>query len=116
MRCQRSSAPRVYCVRPLTQPPLPMVIGTSVVADTVMRLRSGRIVQSRLPCASFGASVTDVFAASSAISACASGRVANSTRSQEHTSELQSLMRISYAVFCLKKETHILYHHFNFGK
>src|SRR3546814_9699503 len=27
------------------------------------------------------------------------------TRSEEHTSELQSLMRISYAVFCLKKKT-----------
>src|SRR3546814_2451507 len=44
-----------------------------------------------------------------------------STRSEEHTSELQSLMRISYAVFCLKKKTnkiqkintirHILYNH-----
>src|SRR3546814_8174948 len=30
-------------------------------------------------------------------------------RSEEHTSELQSLMRISYAVFCLKKKT-ITYH------
>src|SRR3546814_7581678 len=29
-----------------------------------------------------------------------------SLRSEEHTSELQSLMRISYAVFCLKKNTH----------
>src|SRR3546814_1190080 len=28
-----------------------------------------------------------------------------SMRSEEHTSELQSLMRISYAVFCLKKKT-----------
>src|SRR3546814_8990140 len=27
-------------------------------------------------------------------------------RSEEHTSELQSLMRISYAVFCLKKNNH----------
>src|SRR3546814_2687051 len=55
-----------------------------------------------------------------AISACASStRIAagpiaricapplvsgNMTRSEEHTSELQSLMRISYAVFCLKKK------------
>src|SRR3546814_3739691 len=30
--------------------------------------------------------------------------VAPSPRSEEHTSELQSLMRISYAVFCLKKK------------
>src|SRR3546814_3722740 len=29
-------------------------------------------------------------------------------RSEEHTSELQSLMRISYAVFCLKKKTIII--------
>src|SRR3546814_8187861 len=29
----------------------------------------------------------------------------NRPRSEEHTSELQSLMRISYAVFCLKKKT-----------
>src|SRR3546814_9582007 len=28
------------------------------------------------------------------------------TRSEEHTSELQSLMRTSYAVFCLKKKNH----------
>src|SRR3546814_3310409 len=31
-------------------------------------------------------------------------------RSEEHTSELQSLMRISYAVFCLKKKKHTLPH------
>src|SRR3546814_2521722 len=30
-------------------------------------------------------------------------------RSEEHTSELQSLMRISYAVFCLKKKKHKKY-------
>src|SRR3546814_2320483 len=30
---------------------------------------------------------------------------AEEVRSEEHTSELQSLMRISYAVFCLKKKT-----------
>src|SRR3546814_1441969 len=31
-------------------------------------------------------------------------RAADAARSEEHTSELQSLMRISYAVFCLKKK------------
>src|SRR3546814_5459268 len=30
--------------------------------------------------------------------------IATESRSEEHTSELQSLMRISYAVFCLKKK------------
>src|SRR3546814_1853491 len=36
-------------------------------------------------------------------------------RSEEHTSELQSLMRISYAVFCLKKKTkkHTIKQHYN---
>src|SRR3546814_13620479 len=33
-------------------------------------------------------------------------------RSEEHTSGLQSLMRISYAVFCLKKNTHTIKHHY----
>src|SRR3546814_7965315 len=32
------------------------------------------------------------------------GGVSGDQRSEEHTSELQSLMRISYAVFCLKKK------------
>src|SRR3546814_1867153 len=43
-----------------------------------------------------------------------SGRSTSSPapRSEEHTSELQSLMRISYAVFCLKKKKQRpLYHH-----
>src|SRR3546814_7098370 len=31
-------------------------------------------------------------------------------RSEEHTSELQSLMRISYAVFCLKKKINTIHH------
>src|SRR3546814_1341493 len=33
------------------------------------------------------------------------GQDGGSERSEEHTSELQSLMRISYAVFCLKNKT-----------
>src|SRR3546814_10774720 len=35
------------------------------------------------------------------------GVVGQDSRSEEHTSELQSLMRISYAVFCLKKKNNI---------
>src|SRR3546814_8850312 len=35
-----------------------------------------------------------------------SDAVERAKRSEEHTSELQSLMRISYAVFCLKKKNH----------
>src|SRR3546814_6736172 len=36
------------------------------------------------------------------------GRRPCHSRSEEHTSELQSLMRISYAVFCLKKKNKII--------
>src|SRR3546814_10116799 len=46
-----------------------------------------------------------------AASAAAEARrasVAADARSEEHTSELQSLMRISYAVFCLKKKNKII--------
>src|SRR3546814_1511268 len=38
------------------------------------------------------------------LNVCDDGNVQQAIRSEEHTSELQSLMRISYAVFCLKKK------------
>src|SRR3546814_1553058 len=40
------------------------------------------------------------------LSACRPPRSRARRRSEEHTSELQSLMRTSYAVFCLKKKNH----------
>src|SRR3546814_8222930 len=40
---------------------------------------------------------------------CISGSHVVTRRSEEHTSELQSLMRISYAVFCLKKKKNNTY-------
>src|SRR3546814_2445223 len=45
-----------------------------------------------------------------AILAVAVGSRRRDPRSEEHTSELQSLMRISYAVFCLKKKKYNTYH------
>src|SRR3546814_9293994 len=52
---------------------------------------------------------------SSAPSAAAgSGRKADIERSEEHTSELQSLMRNSYAVFCLKKKNKTSKHNHNY--
>src|SRR3546814_1990836 len=48
--------------------------------------------------------VTDGVLAAGSRSGIGAGFV-NLFRSEEHTSELQSLMRISYAVFCLKKKT-----------
>src|SRR3546814_5856203 len=41
---------------------------------------------------------------------CRTGERYYADRSEEHTSELQSLMRISYAVFCLKKKKKHTYH------
>src|SRR3546814_4726810 len=38
---------------------------------------------------------------------CHLRRIRRDTRSEEHTSELQSLMRISYAVYCLKQKINI---------
>src|SRR3546814_5279937 len=45
----------------------------------------------------------------SAVDPSARSFAAAVTRSEEHTSELQSLMRISYAVFCLKKKIYFFY-------
>src|SRR3546814_3663318 len=49
--------------------------------------------------------VTDVLAFTSGREDEVLALAASVERSEEHTSELQSLMRISYAVFCLKKKT-----------
>src|SRR3546814_4330141 len=47
------------------------------------------------------------------VSGAGSLSIDNNARSEEHTSELQSLMRISYAVFCLKtkKKKHTIHKH-----
>src|SRR3546814_7752668 len=58
------------------------------------QLRAGHDAPSRL--------TRRISHARRADAACAAAR-----RSEEHTSELQSLMRISYAVFCLKKKKKI---------
>src|SRR3546814_9062784 len=41
-----------------------------------------------------------------------SGLAIDRSRSEEHTSELQSLMRISYAVFCLKNKIRLIHNQF----
>src|SRR3546814_7077083 len=78
------------------------------------------------PCYLFALVAGDLVANSSTFTTCGGRKVAlnvwvrpedlprtghaieslSKARSEEHTSELQSLMRISYAVFCLKKKNH----------
>src|SRR3546814_4537064 len=68
------------------------------------------LVHNERPCSSSLSETSSTSApASTSISLAAS--MPGRTRSEEHTSELQSLMRISYAVFCLKKKntTHTSY-------
>src|SRR3546814_8234554 len=48
---------------------------------------------------------------SSAMMTTRLGSQSGAARSEEHTSELQSIMRISYAVFCLKKKKHTNKYH-----
>src|SRR3546814_10075280 len=62
---------------------------------------SMRIWVDPLKLRSYNLTIADVSTAVSAQNAQVS---AGQIRSEEHTSELQSLMRISYAVFCLKKK------------
>src|SRR3546814_1288177 len=68
-------------------------------STTSTRARNGRPASGWLPS-------TVTVSASTAVTTTSSGpRSVCAFRSEEHTSELQSLMRISYAVFCLKNKT-----------
>src|SRR3546814_8061882 len=66
---------------------------------------SGKIINAQLP-------LGEMFGYATSLRSMSQGRATftlefdhYAERSEEHTSELQSLMRISYAVFCLKKKT-----------
>src|SRR3546814_2926379 len=66
-------------------------------SNSVMAMRAAILQQN--------SALREAASAASAPASPVSGASAPaSTRSEEHTSELQSLMRISYAVFCLKKK------------
>src|SRR3546814_5455372 len=70
-----------------------------------------RAQHDRLACAGrMVSNVVDLSRARDTGARCAAVRRRHrGVRSEEHTSELQSLMRISYAVFCLKKKKKITY-------
>src|SRR3546814_6429728 len=76
-------------------------------------LSTAALAPSDAACAIVAASATSVFACRRAVMRSSAFVAVSSiaadiwleVRSDEHTSELQSLMRNSYAVFCLKKQT-----------
>src|SRR3546814_9037824 len=66
---------------------------------------SGQPCEKTIGCASFGPqSLKKMFVPSLVVMVVMSWFLSVWRRSEEHTSELQSLMRISYAVFCLKNK------------
>src|SRR3546814_10459432 len=68
-------------------------------------------ISSRSPRKDFGADVAKLVDARDLKSLGVIRTGSTPVRSEEHTSELQSLMRISYAVFCLKKKKKLNKHH-----
>src|SRR3546814_5336806 len=84
---------RRLVMRPAVMTPLtPMMPAVSTIV--IMIIAAVAIIAA--------AGIVAVIWISVAVAAIAINRAVN--RSEEHTSELQSLMRISYAVFCLKKK------------
>src|SRR3546814_6134976 len=80
-----------------------LIAGRSLaIAMTLIKPRT--VAAKNSGCENFRAKVAKGAAAKASINALQSPPVAEAVRSEEHTSELQSLMRISYAVFCLKKK------------
>src|SRR3546814_4568421 len=79
----------------------------AVSGMTALKTKSGELPLQRrgsdiIPALEFR--FADIVEPAVALPASVSG-VGSASRSEEHTSELQSLMRISYAVFCLQKKT-----------
>src|SRR3546814_3421983 len=81
-------------------------VGAGTGAGAVLRAEGAgvRVVAGCRPDAALGVSFVGSAASSVTGSEATGAGVATTVRSEEHTSELQSLMRISYAVFCLKKK------------
>src|SRR3546814_2422241 len=91
----------------IRRPPRSTRTDTLFPYTTLFRSRSERRTLSRSTISSLSLPSERVQKSNDARNAApSSGKSGSfaSTRSEEHTSELQSLMRISYAVFCLKKK------------
>src|SRR3546814_4599932 len=98
LRMPSASSPRTSPADAATTGPASAAAGSSAASRSA-KGQERTVIEPNFPC----------LGSEAIIGAQADGprphpRVA-AIRSEEHTSELQSLMRISYAVFCLKKKT-----------
>src|SRR3546814_8927218 len=98
----------------IRRPPRSTRTDTLFPYTTLFRSGGGTAVKSRKRCSMISTEAmtpptADAMSRAPRPAARASTSAASLTaiRSEEHTSELQSLMRISYAVFCLKKKNNI---------
>src|SRR3546814_1498816 len=79
---------------------------TTLFRSSLKRRSINRNDRSRLVTAPIATPCRPAFTCNATIAATPGTRIiSRSGRSEEHTSELQSLIRTSYAVFCLKKKT-----------
>src|SRR3546814_5117009 len=86
------------------RPPRSTHTDTLFPYTTLFRSTSASIGQRAFGCATGWSANARSRSSASCLTTCWATTLP-STRSEEHTSELQSLMRISYAGFCLKKKT-----------
>src|SRR3546814_5848092 len=80
---------------------------TSSYAGTICLAQEAPAAILGLLCASLSGPLAREMPPQDMVAALIVAIAASTIRSEEHTSELQSLMRISYAVFCLKKKKEI---------
>src|SRR3546814_5987750 len=98
----KSGFARDLTVRELYDPSLPEVSGSrDGLIQIFLNLLKNAAEAVGLPGSGDEIAVTTAYRHGYSVTGPDGGRL----RSEEHTSELQSLMRISYAVFCLKKKT-----------
>src|SRR3546814_4913574 len=93
----------------ILRPPGSTRTDTLLPYTTLFRSRVAVSIKNLPPQAILGSSLALTLVSSSVFMPQAHAQNTTDNRSEEHTSELQSLMRISYAVFCLKKKTSITY-------
>src|SRR3546814_5022047 len=83
---------------------LALTLDGTVQGESVVNLRPGGVDANGLAYDRTGDTITIGAGGGFSIGATDLANITTPERSEEHTSELQSLMRISYAVFCLKKK------------